>query len=844
MTANLTRDEAIARSRMLEVESYTVEIDLTRGEDRFGSETVMRFRCSEPSKETFADLVAEHVHEVTLNGTPLGSSAYDIERGRLTLAGLTEFNELRVVADCAYSASGEGLHRMVDPMDGEAYLHTQLQTADAQRVFACFDQPDLKATFDLTVLAPEHWQVVSNTSADGFGTGGRWHFPPHEPLPTYLMTIVAGPFYMLRREHDGIPLGLYCRKSLSPHLDAEADELFEVTVQGLDFLQREFCFPYPFKKYDQLFVPGLKVGAMENPACVTYYENFLFRSQVTDAEREARASVMLHEMSHMWFGDLVTMKWWDGLWLNESFATYLGTTAQAAATRWGEDVWATFVDADKGWAYDQDQRPTTHPIAAAIPDVHSADVNFDGITYSKGAAVLKLLGAWVGHDCFLAGVRNYFTRFAWKNTELRDFLGVLEEASGRDLSQWSKEWLETAGVNTLRIEFKTDEDGCFTDIMVLQEGDVLRSHPLAIGLYERQGDRLVRRRRIETDVTGERTSVEALVGAARPDLLLLNDDDLTYAKVRLDAHSVRTLLDGGIGRLPSALPRALCRAALWDLTRDGELPAHEYVRHIITELPTLTDIGVTESLLRQAAFVVHRYVSDERRAGIRAELGTALRDLATQAEPGGDHQLAYVKALAEVVAAGDELAFLRSLLDQEEKLPGLTVGADLRWTLLAALAGCGAADEPEIAAELAADPTESGEQAAAACRAALPTAEAKAAAWAAIAGGALAGTALRTLIAGFTGAATRGGPQRDLLEPYATRYFDEIEGIWAGRSPGVARQFVKGCYPALFASEWVLKLTQERADAADTPDSLRRLLLEGADDVRRTLRVRAATVAV
>src|SRR5436190_6175488 len=509
VTNNLTRDEARDRAGLLDVVSYQVELDLTAGEETFPSVSTVLFRCSRPGAASFINLTAPAVSEILLNGEPVGIDAFDGDR--IALAPLAAENELRVVAHCAYSRSGEGMHRFADPVDGGVYLYTDLETFDAHRVYACFDQPDLKASFELTVTAPDGWQVISNMAPDvagapagdsataggapgdgapGDGAVRRWHFPPSPVMSTYITAVAAGPYHVVRAEHDGTPLDIYCRASLAAYLDP--DEIFEVTRQGFDYFHGAFGVRYPFGKYDQLFVPEYKAGAMENAGCVTFLEDYIFRSRVTESERETRAETILHEMAHMWFGDLVTMRWWDDLWLNESFATWAGTVAQAEATRW-PDAWTTFAQDWKAWAYRQDQLPSTHPIAADIPDIEAVEVNFDGITYAKGAAVLKQLVAYVGIDNFLAGVRRYFAQHAWSNATLGDLLAALEEASGRDLVSWSKAWLEAAGVNTLRPEFQTGADGLFTSLDVLQVAPashpVLRPNRIAIGLYDYEGGR-------------------------------------------------------------------------------------------------------------------------------------------------------------------------------------------------------------------------------------------------------------------------------------------------------------------------------------------------------------------
>ncbi|HCU96963.1 MAG TPA: aminopeptidase N [Actinobacteria bacterium] len=835
MTNNLTRDEAHDRARLLQVSSYRVELDLTGGEETFSSVAVATFRCAQPGSSTFINLTAPAVREITLNGEQVGPDAFDGDR--ITLPALAAGNELRVAAQCAYSRSGEGLHRFTDPADGGVYLYSDLETFDAHRVYACFDQPDLKASFELTVTAPADWQVISNMAPDvagePAGDGGsvrRWHFPPSPVMATYITAVAAGPYHVVRAEHDGIPLGIYCRASLAQYLDP--DEIFEVTRQGFDFFHNAFGVRYPFGKYDQLFVPEFKAGAMENAGCVTFLEDYIFRSRVTDFAREVRAETILHEMAHMWFGDLVTMRWWDDLWLNESFATWAGTTAQAEATRW-HTAWTTFAQLHKAWAYRQDQLPSTHPIAADIGDIEAVEVNFDGITYAKGASVLKQLVAYVGADNFLAGVRRYFGQHAWSNATLADLLAPLEETSGRQLSGWSKKWLETAGVNTLRPEYSVDEQGRFTGFAIRQEAPqahpVLRDHRIAIGLYDRAADGLVRRRRVETDVSGERTVVDALAGEPRPDLVLVNDDDLTYAKIRLDERSLATLMTG-ISDFTQSLPAALCWGAAWDMCRDAELAARDYLRLVFGGVSSVTDISVAQTLLRQAGAALRRYTDPAWRPAGLELAAAALRGLLEQAEPGSDAQLAYAQAFAGVAVSPADLALLARLLAGSAQLDGLAVDTELRWRLLRRLVSRGAAGPAEIEAELAADATDAGERHAATCRAAIPSAEAKEAAWQQITGGALPNAMFRAVLDGFA-----DPDQAGLLQPYEQRFFDVVGGIWRDWGSDMAQWFVTNGYP-IADSRAVIEATDALIGRTSPPAALRRLLSEGRDAVERALR--------
>jgi len=843
LASTLTRDEARDRARLLGVHSYQVELDLTRGDKTFTSVTTVAFSCARPGADSYIDLTALAVQEIILNGEAVPPSAFTGDR--IALSGLQVENELRVVADCEYSRGGDGLHWFEDPADGGVYLYSDLETFDAHRIYACFDQPDLKAAFELAVTAPRGWQVVSNMAASSEpepvgdeATGvapasegaARWTFPPSPVMSTYITAIAAGPYHVVRSEHDGIPLGIYCRQSLAPYLDP--DEIFEVTRQGFDFYHQAFGLRYPFGKYDQLFVPELKEGAMENAGCVTFLEDFVFRSRVTDVARQARAETILHEMAHMWFGDLVTMRWWDDLWLNESFASWAAAQSQSEATRW-RNAWTTFAQVDKAWAYRQDQLPSTHPIAADIPDIEAVEVNFDGITYAKGAAVLKQLVAYVGLDNFLAGVREYFGLYAWSNASLGDLLTPLAEASGRDLSGWAKQWLEAAGVNTLRPEYSVGDDGTFTEFAVRQEAPqahpVLRDHRIAIGLYDRTPQGLVRRHRVEADISGERTLITELAGQARPDLVLVNDDDLTYAKIRLDPHSLATLLSS-IGDFTEALPAALCWAAAWDMCRDAELAPRDYVRLVLAGVGSITDISMAQALLRQAAVALRRYTDPAwRQTGLELS-ATACRDLLEQAEPGSDHQLAFAQAFARVAVSAEDLGLLWDLLAGTREFEGLKVDTELRWELLQRLVERGAAGLPEIEAELATDVTDAGERRAASCRASIPTPEAKAAAWQEIVGGSLPNAVFRATLAGFA------DPDRpDLLEPFVACFFEEVPRIWAEWSTDMAQWFVTNGYP-MIDSPALIETTDGFIARTDPAAALRRLLMEDRDTTARALR--------
>ncbi|MGW5365507.1 aminopeptidase N [Actinopolymorpha pittospori] len=840
--ANLTRDEARERARLLSVDGYDVNLDLTSAIDQqaktFSSTTVIRFTSTEPGASTFVDLIAPRVREVTLNGRSLDpSEVYD--GARIALSDLAADNEVRIVADAAYMNTGEGLHRFFDPVDQQAYLYTQFEVPDARRMFATFEQPDLKGTFQLTVTGPADWQVVSNSptpepesAREGVAV---WRFEPTPRISTYITALVAGPYHVVRDSYAGrdaeIPLGVFCRRSIAEHLDAE--EIIDVTKRGFAFFEELFDYPYPFAKYDQLFVPEYNMGAMENAGCVTLRDEYIFRSRVTDAYYESRATTILHELAHMWFGDLVTMRWWDDLWLNESFATYASVLCESERTRWSH-AWTTFANTDKTWAYRQDQLPSTHPISADIRDLEDVEVNFDGITYAKGASVLKQLVSWVGREEFFAGLRHYFKTYEWRNATLADLREALEETSGRDLDAWSKEWLETAGVNTLRADFELDADGKFSTFAVLQsaiaEQPTLRSHRVALGLYDLIDGKLVRTHRVELDVVGARTEVPDLVGRAQPDLVLLNDDDLTYAKIRLDARSLATLVNH-VGDFTDSLPRAQCWTAAWDMARDAEMAARDYIALVLTGVASEPDINVVQLLLRTASSAVEIYTTDERREETRRAFAAGVLALAQDAEPGSDHQLALMRSFAST-AVDEHAGYLSDILNGAIALEGLAVDAELRWLLVQNLARLGAIGDAEIDAELERDGTIKGQEEAAHARAALPSAEAKARAWeVAVDRDDVPNQTQFKTIRGFWQPA-----QEELLAPYVDRYLDAAGWVWDRKANEMAQYVLIGLFPRQLATQDTVDRVRAWLDKTQPVPAVRRLVEEGVADVERALR--------
>ncbi|QLQ11103.1 MAG: aminopeptidase N [Nocardioidaceae bacterium] len=839
---NLTREEAQARAALLDVTSYTVELDLTVSDKVFESMTVVVFDCTTPGASTFADLVGADITEITLNGTAL--DPFEVYRdSRIQLEDLQTSNELRVRCELPYSHTGEGLHRFIDPADGRVYLYTQFEVPDARRVYTTFEQPDLKSVFTFTVTAPEHWKVVSNTKPgdpEPIGDGKAvWSFPTTQPMSTYITALVAGEYAEVLDEYHGkhgtIKLGHYCRQSILEHFDT--DDLLEITKQGFEFFEDAFDYPYPFGKYDQCYVPEYNMGAMENAGCVTFRDEYLPRSRQTHAFYEQRANTILHEMAHMWFGDLVTMKWWDDLWLNESFAEWAAHHASARATRF-TDAWTGFTNARKNWAYRQDQLPSTHPIAADNYDLEAVESNFDGITYAKGASTLKQLVAWVGEDPFLAGLKSYFRKHEFANSEFADLLAALEEASGRELTSWAQEWLQTSGVNTLSPEFEVDADGNFTSFAVLQSAHpdfpTIRRHRIAIGLYEQRGDRLVRRSSLEIDVEGERTEVPQLLGHAQPDLVLLNDGDLTYAKIRLDERSLETLIDG-IDTLDDSLARALCWGAAWDMTRDAELRARDFVALVLRGVATESDLTAVGALLGYARAAVNSYSDPSHRDELKQTWENGVRALLEQAAPGSDHQLAFARAFAAAAGSDHAVALIESIYDGSTDLPGLVIEPDLRWTLLTSLAAAGRADQGWVDTELERDNTISGQERAAAARAVIPTAEAKHQAWTdAVLREDVPNETMRQICAHF-----QVFGQEELLSPYIEKYLELAETIVEEKSVWLARVILENLFPRAIPTQATLDRVDAWLASTQANPAALRYVREGRADLARALAAQA-----
>ena len=804
-----------------------MRLDFTPGDETFQSKTTVTFECRAPGSSTFIEFDGA-IRAGELNGYPLP----ELEGGRLRLDGLAAENSLTVAGLGSYSHEGAGISFFRDPVDGRTYLHSQFAEHDTSKGYACFDQPDLKATFAFRVKAPEGWVVVSNTPG-ARDAHGVWTFPTTSVMSTYVTAIVAGEYHAIHQSHRGIPLGLFCRQSLAEYFDP--DEIFEITRQGLDFFERRFGHPYPFDKYDQLYVPEFRPGAMENAGCVTFNERSLFRSKVTEATRMDRAETILHEMAHMWFGDLVTMKWWDDLWLNESFAEYMGYLGTAEATRF-KTAWIEFAVATKDGARRQDQLPTTHPIVADIPDVEAITLNLDFITYNKGAAALQQLVVWVGQEPFFKGIEEYFRKHAFGNTDLKDFLAALEDASGRDLTAWSHAWLETAGVNTIEATVQV-KDGVISSAQLIQtappDHPALRPHRMRVGLFDAVDGRLQRRRSVELDVEGAATLIPQLAGERVPDLVLPNDGDLTYCKIRLDDRSLETL-KLHLGGIDDPLARALAWGALWDMARDAQLRARDYIAISLANMEPEIDASTLGSLIARAERAMESFSEPSHRPTVRELLARASKLHMSRSQPGGDVQLLWASTFINAARRPSDVGWVLGLLDGTTRPAGLVADFDIRWRAVIALATIAAADDELIAQELERDPTDEGRRRAAAAWAARPLASAKQEAWDAVVHGGAPTLQMKRAIA----ATFHDVDQQELLKAFVKPFFDSLLHVWKANDSEVAISIAEWMYPHAVITQEVVDAT-DAALATDLPGPVRRSLLESQDAIKRALRAQA-----
>lgn len=843
---NLTRDEAAARSTLISTQSYRIYLDLATGSDTtFTSITEIDFTAA-PGSSTFLDLRAQSVEKVELNGNVLDAEAFN--DSRFPLENLAAHNTVRVESTMLYSRTGEGLHRYVDPADGEVYLYSQFEVADARRVFACFEQPDLKADFTLTIDAPESWSVLSNspTPEPTVGREGvrTWAFSATERMSTYLVSIVAGPYASVEPDvyHsvDGrdIPLGIWARRSLVEYIDAE--EIYEVTKQGFEFYEANYGYPYPFRKYDQIFCPEYNAGAMEHPGNVTLVESYIFRTKPTGAMIDRRVITILHEQAHMWFGDLVTMKWWDDLWLNESFAEYMSHLASVSNTRW-KDAWVTFLASEKSGAIVQDLLPSTHPIAADIRDIEDVLVNFDQITYGKGASVLKQLVAWVGLETFLKGVRSYIQKYAWGNARLSDLLSELEVASGRDLSRWTKLWIEEAGANILSPVIE-EENGVIVSLKVRQESDgrsSLRPHRIGIGGFDLVDGRLVRVLSAEVDIDGEITEIEELAGKARPAIIVLNDTDHAYGKIRLDEKSLAAAVEN-LEAFDDHLARTVVLFSAWDMCRDGQMAARDYVKIALKAIADESDGTVLRFLISQLNTATNLYSSPSTRSELQDDVADKIFAILNNATTGSDSQLQIAQAAMRLARTQAQFDTLEGWLEGKNVPEGYTVDAEVRWGIIIALAAAGRIGEEEIASEYAQDSTSYGQIFSAQARGALPNPESREKVWKEITGDFESNTAQRNLAIGSTRASAES------LVPYAARYFEDARAQWDNNSVEIASNMLSLAFPIALAGRTDLGLDlvamgeQWLASNADAAPACLRLVSESIDLAKRAVRAQEA----
>ncbi|MBW3090982.1 aminopeptidase N [Bifidobacterium miconisargentati] len=866
--SNLTRVEAEERKAVVEAPiHYHVNLDLTVGPKNFGSKALICFNAK-PGSSTFLDLIADEVTSIELNGRAIDPATAFVDN-RIELTDLKEKNEVTVTAKCRYSNTGEGLHRSVDPSDGNIYLYSQFEVPDARRVYAVFDQPDLKATFDFKVLAPESWIVTSNMPAASVeadpretldGTLGEkpnestrlWSFETTPVMSSYLTAICAGPYAEWHTEYhneDGrtIPMAQYCRQSLAEAFAKDVDYLFDITKKGFAFYAKTWGVPYPYAKYDQIYVPEYNAGAMENIGMVTIRDSYVFESKVTDALAERRVVTVLHELAHMWFGDYVTMKWWNDLWLNESFAEFTSTLATAEATEW-HDAWATFCSGEKSWALRQDQLPTTHPIVAPINDLNDTYVNFDGITYAKGASVLKQLAFYVGREQFFEGIHNYLIKHSYSNATLADLLDELAQTSGRDLKAWSAKWLEQSGINTIASAIEENGDGTIAELKLTQtapaEYPVLRPHRLAIGFYneDEATGKVVRTDRLELDVDGETTIVAEAAGKQRPAFVLVNDEDLTYTKIRFDAESL-AFAEANLHRFDDALARAVTWLAFWDMTRDGEFPAERFVDMTLRLLATETESTTFRYALACMSTTAHHYVAPAAREQVLRHVAAELWKLANAAEAGSDTQFQLITAYLGYGEEGDSAfaANAHGLLDGTVSLPGLEIDNNFTWTIVNALASVNEFGEADIDAQLAKRDTTENREFALGARAVRGLAEAKEWAWnEALNNAELTNAQLEAVARGFSAT-----PRPDLAEPFAAKYFETVDWIWANKTYHMAEALLNGLYPGYADPATLTELGDAwLASHADADNALKRLIVENVASSHRTLKVREYNAAL
>ena len=828
----LTRDEAEARAERVSDVAYAIDLEFEVGAKAFRGDTTVTFEHR--GGALFLEWIGGRIERFEVNGA-VTDPRWDGVRISLPADALADGrNEVRVVYERPYDHTGEGLHQFVDPADGNEYLYTQFEPYSAHRVFPCFDQPDIKATYTVSVTAPAGWRVVTSGRPAGTeqAADGRTRhlFAETAPFSTYLLAVCAGPFHVVTDEHEGIPLGLLCRASLAGHLDAEP--LFDLTKRGLDFFSSFFDQPYPFGKYDQVFVPEFNWGGMENVATVTYTDTVVFRDPPTEDQLRRRAEYFMHEMAHMWFGDLVTLRWWSDLWLNESFASFVGYMA-LERVGWSA-VWQDFNYRMKLWAYREDQRPTTHRIADDVPSTAETFLNFDGITYGKGASVLKQLVAAIGEDAFRDGMRTYFRRHRFGNASLADFLAALQEGSGIDLVHWAARWLKAPSLNTIAAEWE-EEGGTITRFDLVQtapeEHPVLRPHTLEVGLTS--GGRT---RAIPVAFDRDRHSVDDAVGLPAPDFVYPNVGDFAYAKVALDPVS----LDWArreLGTIDDPLLRLQVWSSLWEMVRDGRWPSVDYLDLVRRVLVADADPTIVQMVAATATAAIGRYVPEDRIDAEAHRFVTAARKAIDLAPP-GDMRVLWARALLRLAVTPEDARLAASLVDVP--LPGLAVDQDMRWTVAIrwmALGLDGAAER--LASEASRDDSDRGRRAVLTARAAAPDPAAKDDVWERLHNHGYDSLALAmAAAAGFW-----RRRQRAIVEPFVPRFFENLPGLFDEWEAEAARSYYRTFFP-----DYRIEASTREAVAGvlarpEVGPMLRRLLVETDDDLRRAITAREVAAA-
>lgn len=835
--------EEEARIRAARVTNISYDLDFSFLEDARGYEaqTLVHFDYLGGEGDLRLDLRATELRELQINGETLEAPEYSgvaiTLPARLLKKGK---NTVRVEFANEYERSGNGLHHFRDSMDRSEYLYTSFEPFYAHRLFPCFDQPDLKAIYRLQVTAPADWEIISNDpllSVRPAGKSLRRHtFVPTKLLSTYLFFLGAGPFAVWTDREARIPAKLYARKSMAAYVPV--DHFFELTRKGLNFFQEYFGYEYPFRKYDQIFCPEFNFGAMENPGAVTFSERYLYRHEPEASELESRADTLIHEMAHMWFGDLVTMRWWDGLWLNESFATYMSQLALTEAAGY-PGAFESFLSSEKSWAYWQDQLPSTHPVAGEVEDTGEAFSNFDGITYGKGASLLKQLAYYIGPENFRRGVQAYFKRHAWRNTDLSDFFDALGEFTERDLNRWTQVHLVSSGVNIIEpvIEVK---DGRTTSVKVVQSpgnGDsLIRPRRLQVAFYSRdESGRLVRSEVASVSLDGKSASVPKLVGVSAPDFAFANHGDHAYAKVFLDPRSLE-FVQSHIEEIPDSLTRRAVWITLWHMLRDQAMSPQAYLDIVLAKAPLEPDSKLVRSLVRGVAQVLRSYLPGDLRQEYLQRVQQVSWQQLQEAPTGGDLQKIWFSLLARSASGKDALTRLAGFLDGRTKIDGLEIDPEKRWTVVRRLAAGGyPGARTLVASELKRDSTDIGRREAMQAEASLPEARAKEAFWRRfIADTQTSLDRMRAAMRGF-----HQPDQAELTKGYVQAYFDAIPMQVEKRETDFAHLFVEALYPSYSFDLPVVEATRKFLDEhPEMPSEVRRALIEAEDEFRRALEIR------